>query len=190
MKKRLATVLGALALLGALVSPTGAAAARHGSKLSPLSPLLLSLSQMPVGWTATQAPGMGGKGGLLPPAETAASAGFAGSEGLPDLMEGLAAYGGSIKATFGRVVRRLDGGYQVPTGHGHSARLHQMSFPRIGNASAAYEASVPTSGITAGAYVLVARQGRRVVALMEVDIGTPSISQFERFARLAVAKVR
>lgn len=79
----------------------------------------------------------------------------------------------------------------VPNGkHRVAVHIAQMSFPHMGDQSAAFDLTMTVHGTSVGADALVVRKGQVEVHLMELDIGTPSISQFEHFAHLAVAKMR
>jgi len=65
----------------------------------------------------------------------------------------------------------------------------QMSFPSLGDSSAAYTMSQDGDVVD----LLFMRRGDTLMMLMEIGVvlfgGVPSVSQFEHFARLAASKV-
>lgn len=170
---------------------------RRGSKLSTM---LLSLGQMPAGWSTQPSsvsegsgiPGCPGTKWPLPGGVSTASAAFVDGY-LPALVEGLTAYRVSIRASFARDLHGFDGCHSVKMSSGGkttTAQFREMSFPRVGDASAAYDMLVSHSGMTAQFVFVFARKGRITMMLTEIDVGQVDTTQFEHFTRMAIAKVR
>jgi hypothetical protein len=149
---------------------------------TPLRSELLSFSQMPTGWSvvsggtsfdAKRTDCADASGRLMWTQPVArASVGFQYGGYLPALVEALARQH-NASGVFARMVS--------------VCRTGQMSFPKLGDASAAFV--VHGSGYTA--YLLLARKGGTLMALEEAGSplfgGLPSVSQFEHFAKLAAS---
>jgi hypothetical protein len=185
------SVRGTAALLmlvsSLLLVPVGAASAS-----SSLGSELLSVSDMPVGWSVTsresKLEGTGGTSSGLSgcfdkglnaianaPHDAAAAVGFQYGAVAPDLAE-ILVQEKSARTVFARFASICTTG--------------QMSFPGYGDSSVAIT-SRGSEGTAA--YTLVMRKGSVLMVLIELGNllfgGVPSVSQFEHFARLAASKV-
>ncbi len=191
MRRLIPTLSIALVVLGTVGAPAWATPNLRSE--------LLPLAQMPAGWSQQANTSGGGVGclshvleprGLRPTARAEAT--FDANQGLPELDEVLATYSVPVGKAFNRVVAVLDACHQVAGKSGTrkvTGTVGPMSFPRYGNKSAAFEVSLTVGGITLDEDVLVARRHDVVLGLSEGTVGAPSLRQFERFARAAVAKL-
>jgi hypothetical protein len=111
---------------------------------------------------------------------------------LPQVTEKLATYTTAARQAFTTVVGTLDrckrlsgssGGQKV------TGTVGQMSLPGYGDQSAAFIASFTISGLTADEDVLIARKGSVLIGISEGAVGSPNLTQFQGFVRLALARV-
>ena len=198
--KRIAVVVLVVAGLMLGEAPAWASLPAPAVKRPSVKPMLLTVNQMPVGWSvASTGGGGGGTTGCVAPHIRGAKPYSTGSvayqqgSGPPEIEERLAAYSGSLAKKFAHVVRVLAACRSLTMPNGTRkvhAQLGQMSFPKMGNQSAAFALTASVQNINVGADILLVRKGQIVMLLMELDLGTPSLSQFEHFAHLALSKVR
>jgi hypothetical protein len=64
-----------------------------------------------------------------------------------------------------------------------------MSFPRYGDQSAAFAATLTAEGLTYGEDVLVGRKGSILFGIAEDSLGSPDLSQFQSFVGAALKRV-
>jgi hypothetical protein len=181
--KSVATLAAIVMLAGSVsLGPTAAASATSNSLRSEL----LSLSQMPVGWSV-EAPSSGGGGSdagsclddtsAMMPRHVTPTTAFAAFQ-----------YGGQLPLLAEVLVERRDAARAFPHAMA-GCKTGQMSFPSFGDQSAAYALSLTNfSG-----FALFERRGSTIMLLFELGSpifgGAPSVNQFEHFARMAAAKV-
>lgn len=100
-----------------------------------------------------------------------------------DFRDARAAFS-DIKATIAKCPR-----FRGTTGHATvTGSIGAMSFPRLGDQSAAYAASLTIQGQTAGDDMVYVLKGSLVMELQLVDI-SPDPSQLDEFANKALAKL-
>ena len=185
-------VVGALIVGGA---PAYASTVR--SAQSPkLSPLLLTIGQMPTGWILNNSSSGGGPGGTCPKPK-----GFKISEDAPETFVGpnaqvdeeLTTYSVRAKLAFPKVVASIVACKRTKVASGDNktveASISQMSLPHFGNQSAAFEWRIAGSGKPVTIYELVIRSGNFVMAIDESSDGLPNVDQLESFTTSALAKL-
>lgn len=155
---------------------------------------LLAVQDLPTGWSSQPVSNTsGGVTGcsltkvLKLHATGSAEADFADGN-LPVLDEMLGGYRTAPSAAFDTLVTDM-GRCSSFTIQGHKFTLGRMSFPAIGDASAAYAASGAIQGITVGFDFVLARKGAEVMVMLYGDIGAPDATQLAGFAKQAVAKL-
>ena len=193
------------ALLLAVVSltvPSVTAAASHVAQPSTapkLGSLLLSVGQMPTGWSVDSTPSssLGCLGSELEPKgieQTAsASISFEDNGNVPEIGEKLATFSGSATTAFTKIATTLRACKHASgndNGHKATATIGQMSFPKYGNQSAAFNVNISIEGVSLGEDVLVVRKGSVIMGVFEGDVGSPNLSQFEKYIKLALAKIK
>jgi len=194
--KRVLAVVAATALSVGLTTVASATAPN-------LSRELLSIDQMPTGWSVTNAGGAeGGLSGCLSPrigikpvASAKASVTFADGGNFPEVAEDLATYGSAsittIKRGFATLITTLDHCRSATlNGKRTTLQIGQMSFPQYGNQSAAFVLTFSVSGVNVAVDMVMARVGTTMVAVLEADVTTVDVSQFRGFVVKAVAKVK
>ena len=192
-----------IAFTAALVVPTGllGTVATSASASPPkLTAMLLSIGQMPAGWSVEKS--SGGKvalgcytDNLMPKGvkqtETA-SVDFQGKGGFPAVGEKLATFTNAT-AGYNEVVANLvdckhfsgtSGGEKVTGG-----TVEQMSFPHYGNASDAFVVIFTISGMRFYQDLLYVRKGSIIMAIYEGNLRSVDVSQFQGFVKKAVAKL-
>ena len=192
MKRILAVVVAVALSLGTMTLAS--------ASTPKLSNELLSISQMPIGWSVVHSGGSGGFSGCLAPKiglkpVASASVAFANGGNFPEVADDLASYGSTpvatIKKAFSAVITTLDRCRSVTlSGKKTTLQLGQMSFPQFGSQSAAYVFTFSVSGVNAAVDRLMARVGTTMVAVLEVDLGSVNVSQFRGFVTKALAKVK
>ena len=198
MKHRVLAAIAGLAMAVGLSAPVAGASPGHRHRVPPLPAMLLKAKQMPAGWRVTRVGGaspatsgcLAPKG--MPKAVARASRAFAHRGSVPELVEKLAAFRALPATKFTALLRTLSGCRAFSfrdNGKKVRAKVAKVSFPHLGDQSAAYEFSFPVKGLTVGIDALIARKGHIALLLMEADFGSPSVVQFEHVAKLAVAKV-
>ena len=181
---------GTLCLM--LVLPAGAATKTQ------LRSKLLSLSNLPTGWTVDNSSSGGGAatGGCLagvkqaPKSETKVIAKFENGQ-LPDLQEELVTGHGSL-AAYNRLNRVLAGCKhftESSDGQTLTFTVGAMSFPAVGTESSAYGVTMTVKGINAGVDFVLFRIGSIAGVIEYADIGQPNSSQLQAFVTEAVNKV-
>lgn len=198
-------------------SPSTATSKTTASSTAPASPApttapapdltseLLQVGDLPAGWSVDNSASSSSssepkcisdaKPAAAPTAQ--AQAAFQdGSNGLPSLSEELAYLPGKAVSALTAASTALASCKQATFtsgGYKFSGTFGQMSFPSIGQQSAAYQWNLSTvsSGltITLGIDILVFRQGQTDGLLVYLDLGTPDLTAFESFARQAGTKL-
>ncbi len=174
---------------GLLMAPAGAATTVSSS----LRAELLSLREMPVGWSVVG----GGSWNVTSRGASDPTSGLPGCfDKAIDLIVAhpIAAvgvgftYGGALPAVVEALVQQRAASKMFAS-VASVCKTGQMSFPSFSDSSAAYSAS----GGMVVADMLVMRKGSVLMVLVEEGSplvgGIPSVSQFEHFARLAASKV-
>ncbi len=197
MKRSLATITLAVTLL----MPTGflSIAATAASASPPnLSAMLLSIHQMPTGWSVGPSSGSGGAGcfsKFMDPegikwTETA-TVYFEGNGGFPAVDERLATYA-NAETSYKKIVAHLavckhfsgtSGGQKI------TGTVGQMSFPHYGDASEAFAVNFTVQGTTAYEDLLFVRKGSIVMGIDEGSLTPVNVSQFQGFVAMAIKKV-
>lgn len=195
MRQRLAS----LAIIPVLGVGTLVGVAPHSDQKAPnLRSKLLTIDQMPAGWTESRSTsgGVGCLKHILEPKSIRikgeASATYSASSGLPQLEESLAIYS-STKRAYSKIVRALDSCRHpsgVLNGTAVVGTVKRMSLPRYGSVSAAYFVHFTAGSTSLGEDVLIARVGTTLMGLTEGGIGKPKLRQFEHFAKLGIARLR
>lgn len=170
---------------------------------------LLSLSQLPAGWSVASPPSKGGGGstlgGCLPArrlsttAKARAQVNYqGGSNGFPALQENIDYYSSAARATAAASAfqKALSGCHRFAYSSGGdpvTGTLGQMSMPTLGTGSAAYQIGLTVKtaslSVTFGMDLVAVRQGQTVASVRYEDFGTPSVAAFEHLAGLAAGKL-
>jgi hypothetical protein len=191
MRRAASALVLAVAALAASAAPAWGSAPKLGT-------MLLSLGQMPAGWTVqpSTSGGLGCLHRVLNPAgsrQTAqAEVTFQASSGLPEVIEKLVSYAVPVEGVFNKVVATLSACKTVSGLSGGAkvtGTVARIAFPTYGDQSVAFGVVLKYKGTTLGEDVVIARQGTILVGLTDGTIGAPNLPQFEHFAKLAVAKV-
>jgi len=163
-----------------------------------LSAELLSVNQMPVGWSvdnSSSGSDVGCLANILEPKSIGqtshASVFFAGNGNIPVIEEALATFT-NAKTAYKKIVTTLNTCKRISGTRGGvkgTGTVGQMSFPHYGNASAAFSVSLVTQGMTIGEDVLVVRKGNVVMGIIEADVPPVDVSQFQGFTVKALANV-
>ena len=163
-----------------------------------LSSELLSVGQMPVGWSVDNSSSGSGPGCLANIVEpqgikqtSNATVFFAGIGNIPVIEETLATFTNATTA-YKKIVATLNGCKHIVVTSGARKGTYtvgQMSFPHYGNASGAFAVSIVTPGPTIGEDFFIARKGNVVMGMIEADLRV-NVSQFQGFVVKALAKVR
>lgn len=185
-------------------SSTPGAAATTGSPTPNLQTQLLTVSDLPAGWSidnsgssSSSTPAClkplkgtnGGKGHV--------SANFQeGANGLPSLQEALTYFPGTAPQELAMLARTLNSCGEIKfsaSGHTYTGTVGQLSVPTLGDQSEAYQLALTAKAdgvtVTIGLDLLAIREGSTVIGLIYGDLGTPDIGQFQQLAIKAVAKV-
>lgn len=197
MKRIAVTALVAAALIAG-GAPAWASVART-AKAPKLGALLLGIDQMPTGWSVVNSSGSGGVGCLANTLEpkglkqmASASTAFADNGNVPEVSEKLATYSVKASTAFGKIVSALDTCKHV-SGKANGAKatgtIGQMSFPRYGDQSAAFNVNLTVQGANLGEDVLIVKKGTIIMGILEGDIGSPNLGQFEGFVKKALAEL-
>jgi hypothetical protein len=195
--------LAAIAFTAALVAPTGllsTVATAAGASPPVLKAMLLSLGQMPAGWSVANS--AGGKADMgcytdnaMPKGvkQTAtATANFQGKGGLPTVGEKLATFTNGT-TSYAETVANLaackhfsgtSGGEKVTGG-----TVEKLKLPHYGTASEAFVVIFTISGMRFYQDLLYVQKANIVMALFEGNIQSVNMGQFQGFANKAVAKL-
>jgi hypothetical protein len=159
---------------------------------------LLSVGQMPTGWSVDNSSSGSGPGCLANIVEpkgikqtSNATVFFAGIGNIPVIEETLATFTNATTA-YKKIVATLNGCKHIVVTSGARKGTYtvgQMSFPHYGNASAAFAVSIVTQVATIGEDFLIVRKGNVVMGMIEADLQV-DVSQFQGFVVKALAKVK
>jgi len=198
MKTQRVTSLGALlalAITALLTSGCGSAA-----PASALAGRLLSVADLPDGWSATPANDSGAQTNApclsgLPantPGGTYASAGFVAGTSLPELGEALSAgpHAQQRWQSLNSALARCQTATITISGDKVTAAIRPLSFPQVGSVSSAYAWTFTVAGIRIGVDLLLFETGTYAGYLTYSDLGTPATATVEAFADAAVTKAR
>jgi len=164
-----------------------------------LSVELLSVSQMPTGWSIDNSSGGNGVGCLTTILEpkgikqtSYASVSLDDNGNTPLVSEKLATYS-NAKTAYKKIIAALSGCKHVSGTSGGikaTGTVGQMSFPHFGNASAAFSVSLVAQGTTISDDVLIVRKGNVIMGIAEADVPPVDVSQFQGFVVKALANVK
>jgi hypothetical protein len=164
-----------------------------GPTSSQLANELLSVSDLPAGWTSTPVnPSSSGTfcrfaANLKSLASGHAEADFANGN-FPVFDELIAGYSSPPTQVLAKAVSELDGCTTFKA-EGGTFTLGRMSLPQLGTASAAYQANGTVKGFNLGLDLVFVQKGNRILGVFYGDLGTPDVAQVESFARLAAARL-
>jgi hypothetical protein len=189
----LTLVLGT-AIVAFTSGPAGGSTDRIAKNLN-LGPLLITVDKMPTGWTLASSSDALGSGCPKPKAVRIIqnnTVSFTGGNGQA-VTEVLRVYSPGAEKGYASAVASLNSCKhdKLAEPHGQSATtsLRQMSLPRFGNKSEAFDAVWSAKGKLSNVYEVVIRSGNIIVTLAERSAGSKSLMKFEDFARLALAKL-
>lgn len=165
---------------------------------SQLRSKLLTLSNLPTGWTVDNSSSGGGavSGGCLagvkqaPKSERKVTASFENGQ-LPQLEEELVS-GHTATSAYNRlnkVLARCKHFSETSNGETLAFTVGAMSFPPIGDGSSAYGVTFSVKGINAGADFVLFKVGSVAGVIEYADIGQPDPGQLQAFVTEAVNKV-
>jgi len=190
--KRAIGVAVAVALSMGIMTSTSASTPKLSSEL-------LSVSQMPIGWSVYHQPASSGTGclanilepkGIKPTSKAQVAFKDNGHSSLLD--EAVATYSNAT-TTYKKIVATLSACKRVSRTSGGikaTGTVGQMSFPHYGNASAAFSVSIVAQGTAIGDDLLIVRKGNVIMGIEEADGPTVDVSQFQSFIVKALAKVK
>jgi hypothetical protein len=191
MRFRLLAVATLAATLMATASPAGAITK------SQLQSKALSLSNLPAGWSvhnistgraSVECPGAVAH--VVPAHDTKVEVGYTDGQ-FHVLYEDLVA-GKDTTSVFAKIERDFALCKRfTETKDGQTAVLTvgQMSFPPVGNESAAYSDSLSSQGINVGADVILFRVGDILCALTYADAGSPDITSVHAYVTEALERI-
>jgi hypothetical protein len=192
MKRTIGVAIAVALLMGIMTNVASAAQPKLSSEL-------LSVSQMPIGWSVDNSSSGGGVGCLANILEpkgikqtSYASIDLDDNGNTPVVEERLATYSNATTA-YKKIVATLSACKHVSGTSGGvkgTGTVGQMSFPHYGTTSAAFAVSLLIQGTTLGADLLIVRKGNVVMGIEEVDIPPVDVSQFQGFVVKALAKIK
>lgn len=198
--KRSFLVIAFTAALVVLTGFLGTFATSASASPPKLKAMLLSIGQMPTGWSLDNS--FGGKVALgcytdnaVPKGvkqTAAATANFQGKGGFPAVGEKLATFTNATASYNEAVANLVDCKHFSGTSGGEKVTggtVEQMSFPHYGNASDAFVVIFTISGMRFYQDLLYVRKGSIVMAFFEGNLRSVNVSQFQGFVKKAVAKL-
>jgi hypothetical protein len=210
--KRIAIGIGFVALALTACSRSYSSSPTTTSTTSPLGPaasttappdiqsLVLSISDLPTGWTEDNSPNNSSSLSCEPPAMhnyiTRADVTFDQGGGLPVLIESLRYYNSattsSATTSFAIGVAALNACKTFTTtgsGTNYSGTLGAMSSPTYGDQSAAYNLNLTVQGLNFNEGFVVVRKGNYIALVILGDIGSLDSATLQGFVTRAVAKI-
>jgi len=198
MKRSAALILMAtlLTMSPVLMSFSSASTPSQGK----LNSQLLSLRQMPAGWT-THSPSTANEAGCLknllePRGVTqtrSAEVLFVAKGDLPILDEKLATYSNANRA-YAKIIAAINACKVVnglsPSGHRVTGSVTKVAWTHYGNASSAYVMTLSSLGVTLHYDYLIVRKNQTIVGILEANAFSVNTSQFRSFVVKALAKVK
>jgi hypothetical protein len=197
MRFRLLAVASlALASLAATLMATASSAG--AITRSQLQSKALSISNLPAGWSvhnsSTSSASVAACPGVIrhvvPAHDIKAKVGYADGR-FHVLYEDLVA-GSDTASVFAKIERDLalcKRFTETKDGQTITLTVRQMSFPAVGNESAAYSDSLSYRGINVGADVILFRVGDILCALTYAHIGSPDITSVHAYVTKALEKI-
>lgn len=184
-----------IAVVGLSLVGTSAAATASPPKLSSE---LLSVSQMPSGWSIDVQTGGGSPGclaHLFEPKGTKqmshATVNFVYNGNLPLVSEKLGTYS-NARSAYKKIVATLAGCKRV-TGVSGSQKVAgtvgKMKIPTYGDASAAFAVKLDIQGTAIGNDIVIVRKGSVVMGVEEANPPPVNVSQLQRLVVKALAKI-
>ena len=186
-----------LAALLAVACALTITAPASGLTKAQLHSKLISLSNLPTGWSVDNSSSSSSvSSGCLaslkkPPGKgTKVTVSYANGQ-LPQLDELLASGPREVAAynELNHVLARCKHFTASNDGQTETFTVGAMSFPQLGDQSAAYQITFSVQGVNAGFDVLLFRTGSIEGVVVYGDIGSPDSSQFQAFATEAINKV-
>jgi hypothetical protein len=183
--------LGLLTTLTAvlLVVPAGAASVKSR---------LLTVTNLPTGWSRTYQPQSGGGlstspcfSALKTPVKHGKKASVTFKNGQTTQLDELLATGKGEEARLHLLNRTLRACHGATlTAHGKTIHLSigQMSFPKVARTSNAFSLTASVTGFKVGFDVVTFRTSRYVGAIFYGGLGSPNVTTAVAFAKEAVAK--
>jgi len=189
---------GASSQTGSGASTTGAptSEATTTTSMVNLSSMLLAVSNLPTGWSVDNSgppTGINCVQNLFDPFHPSQKArvAFIESGSLPKLSETLVTFP-SVASGFAEVKNALDNCKHVTISNGSQtaqATVGAMSFPAVGDSSAAYTETLTYEGVPAAQGIVIFRKGNVVGGVALGDIGNLDTGQFQQFVTAALAKI-
>ena len=176
---------------GLLVTNTAGAAVSQAQ----LKARLISVSDLPTGWSVNNGAHITNAGCLLPifrdPHLTLAKAHFFMGGNVPELDEELATSRSPAK-TFAANVKRLNACHSISVsnqGQTVNETVGQLSFPTVGTQSSAYNVSFTVGGTSVAEDIVVLRSGSILGAIALGYQGTVDTSALSAFITVAITKI-
>jgi hypothetical protein len=163
-----------------------------------LSSKLLTVDEMPIGWTVVPTSVGGGVGCLKSVLEpkgvqqtSKADSDFQNSGDTVEVLERLATYSNTSEA-FNKVVSELKGCKKISgktSGKTVTGTASEMSFPNYGSASSAFSVNLTVEGSKISENIIVVRLGSFIMGLSEAGSPPVSLKQFEGFVSKALKAI-
>jgi hypothetical protein len=158
--------------------------------------LLLSINDLPTGWTVDNSANSPGSLSCVP-ADLAhgslhhADISFAQNGSLPILDESLGIWASAASVFAGGVtaLNRCKAFTTTGSGTNYSGTLGAMSSPTYGDQSAAYNANLTIQGLDVNEGFVVVRKGSYIALVVLGDIGSLDSPTLQEFVTKAVAKI-
>ena len=197
MKRRAgASVMIAMVVLSAIFAGIGPAAA---TSMAQLRSEALSIHQMPAGWIARQPTEdirMGCLSHLLEPKGVKETqfeeVYYLGAGDLPLLVETMTTYS-SATVAYKKIAASIAGCRNVAgvlKGYPVTGTVRPMRMAHYGNASIGYLITLSGKHVTVRSDYAIVRKGGVILALLEGNYPSVSLSQFQGFLSKAVTKVK
>jgi hypothetical protein len=170
-----------------------------------LSSELMTLTQLPQGWSADSLSGSVSAGCLTNVfgltnvlmargvhQTSSAKVFFVDNDGVPAISEMLATYANPV-AAYGKVVATLTSCKHVSAkafGSNVTGSMEKKGFAHYASTSEAFAATVTILGTNFNAEIIVARKGDVVMAMVEASLPPFNVHQFQGLIVKALAKVR
>jgi len=193
--------VGAITLLLFALSAVAVAGCGESSTAGQLRSRLLSVADLPAGWSSaatsadavklTNTPCLSGLA-KNPKGWSYRVTGFVEGKTIPNVGEVLAT-GAQVAPAWKRFGDALAGcrsATLVLAGTKVSATVRPLAFPRVGDSSSAYAWALTIAGIRIGSDLVLFQTGRYAGYVSYADLGSPLTSTVVAFARAAVAKAQ
>jgi pimeloyl-ACP methyl ester carboxylesterase len=198
MKTRRLTSLSALLVLAVTAALTAGCGSPANSPANALQGRLLSVADLPAGWSAAPASSNSGQTNAPclsslpanPLGSAYASASFVEGTSIPGLHETLST-GASAQQGWHSINRELAGCRTATvtiSGKKVTAAIRPLAFPRVASASSAYAWTLTVAGIRIGVDIILFEAGPYTGYLIYSDLGSPATATVKAFADAAAAK--